>query len=280
MSDEACRLSESLSTRVSPLRNIAWCIAFSGDCVSSDLVDEICAWPAANTGCDFSALVSYLAGRLNTPLSEPEVQNAVNWLMARGLAKLDGERLRLTEPDRKELELYRPLERRLNTRRFLNALNVGAGSYVLQDTSAGGAQKTGLLSKPDFTLATFRAGQFDKTLEIITIEVKNRAGSNINAVYDTRAHRHFSHFAYLACPRSRLNAASTDLIRATCETENVGLILFDIEEDGIGNFDIDKVKVEHKPRRSSPEGTEIDNFLTSRLTAFNCARLKELSRGE
>lgn len=53
--------------------------------MSSDLVDEIRAWPAVNTGCDFSALVSYLAGRLNTPLSEPEVQNAVNWLTARGL---------------------------------------------------------------------------------------------------------------------------------------------------------------------------------------------------
>lgn len=248
-----------------------------GDCVT-DLVEEIRSWPAANTGCEFPALVSYLTGRLNTPLSEPEVQQAVNWLTKRGLAKFDGACLRLTEPDRPETKLYEPLAKNLNARKFLNQLDVRAGTYVFQDTSTGGTTGSGLLSRPDFTLAAIRVSRFEKALEITTIEVKNRAGTNVKAVFDIRAHRRMSHYPYLACPRSRLNPATMETIRTTCRAEDIGLILFDIEEDGAGGFDIHTVKIDYRPRRTSPERGEPGKYLASRLSAENCARL-ELIRG-
>lgn len=125
-----------------------------------------------------------------------------------------GDRVRLTEPDRPELRLYEPLSKRINNRGFLRNLGIEPGSYVFQDTSAGGATGSGPLSGPDFTFATIRATRFEKAPEITTIEVKNRAGANVNVVYDIRAHRRVSHFPYLACPRSHLNPASTEVIRS------------------------------------------------------------------
>jgi hypothetical protein len=244
--------------------------------VDTDLVEEIRSWPAANTGCDFPALVSYLTGRLNSPLSEPEVQNAVNWLTARGLAKLDGDYLKLTEPDRPELKLYEPLSKRLNNRRFLKNLDIDPGTYVFQDTSTGGKPGSGPLSRPDFTLATIRATRFEKALEITTIEVKNRAGATVKAVFDIRAHRRVSHFPYLACPRSLLNPANTEEIRATCRIEDIGLILFDIELDGAGGCEVTGVKIDHKPRRASPERDVTDDYLVSRLSPENCAVLQAI----
>jgi len=244
--------------------------------VETDLVEEIRSWPAANSGCDLPALVSYLTGRLNTPLSEPEVQNAVNWLTARGLARLDGDWLKLTEPDRPELKLYEPLSKRLNNLKFLKNLGIERGTYVFQDTSTGGAPGSGLLSRPDFTLATIRATRFEKALEITTIEVKNRAGANVKAVFDIRAHRRVSHFPYLACPRSRLNPASTDSIRATCRAEDIGLILFDIELDGAGGCEVTGLKIDHKPRRAAPERDLTDKYLVSRLSPENCAALETI----
>ena len=244
--------------------------------MNTDLVEEIRSWAEANTGCDFPALVSYLTGRLNAPLSEPEVQRAVNWLTARGLAKFDGDYLKLTEPDRPELKLYEPLSKRLNSRKFLKSLDIKAGTYVFQDTSTGGAPGSGLLSRPDFTLATIRATRFEKALEITTIEVKNRAGANVKAVFDIRAHRRISHFPYLACPRSHLNPANTEAIKSTCRAEDIGLILFDIELDGAGGCEVTSLKIDHKPRRTSPDRGLADNYLASSLSPENCATLEAI----
>jgi hypothetical protein len=182
----------------------------------------------------------------------------------------------LTEPDRPETKLYEPLARSLNSRKFLSQLDVNAGTYVFQDTSAGGTPGSGLLSRPDFTLAAIRATRFEKALEITTIEVKNRAGANVKAIFDIRAHRRMSHYPYLACPRSRLNTTNMEAIRTTCRTEDIGLILFDIEEDGAGGFDIHGVKIDHKPRRTSPERGEADKYLASRLSAENCLALESI----
>lgn len=249
-----------------------------GDCVNTVLVEEIRSWPAANTGCDFPALVSYLTRRLNTPLTDPDVQTAVNWLTARGLAKLDAGYLKLTEPDRPELSLYEPLLARFRSKTFLRHLGVEQASYVLQDTSTGGTAAPGLLTRPDFTIATIRASLFERGLDVITIEVKNRAGSSVKAVYETLGHGRVAHYPYLACPRSHLDNAKMCEIREACHAQNVGLILFDIEEDGIGGFDIRAIKIDRKPSRWSPARSETENYLINRLTQENRRALEGLGR--
>lgn len=242
------------------------------------LVEEIRSWPAANTGCDFPALVSYLTRRLNTPLTDPDVQNAVNWLTARGLAKLDDGCLKLTEPDRPELKLYDRLLVRFKSKAFLKNLEVEAGRYVLQDTSTGGKAGSGVLSRPDFTIAAISESLFERALNVITIEVKNRAGSSVRAVYETLGHARVSHYPFLACPRSRLNPNSVTEIRNACKIQDVGLILFDIEEDGSGEFDTKNIRIEHKPSRWSPDRADTEDYLIGRLTPANRAVLEAMGR--
>lgn len=258
---------------------IEYCVRILGDRVNTVLVREILAWPGANLGCEFPALVSYLTGRMNTPLNEPDVQGALSWLAARGLAKCDGDFIRLTQPDRSELQLYEPLSKRLTSRKFLNALDINPKTFVFQDTSTGGKLGTGLLSRPDFTLATIRAELFERALEITTIEVKNWAGATVKAVYDIRAHSRISHFPYLACPRPRFDHSKIEPIRSACKKEEIGLILFDIDEDGDGSFDVNDLKIELRPRRFSPDRAETHKYLASRLTAENCAILEALAKG-
>ena len=58
---------------------------------------EILAWPPASSGsgCELSALISYLTQQVNKPLSEPEVRSVLTWLSDRGLVHIDGDALRL-----------------------------------------------------------------------------------------------------------------------------------------------------------------------------------------
>lgn len=267
-----------ISTLSVPLSNIAsYCVL--GDCLKLDLAGEILCWPLAVAGCEVAALISYLTGRINTPLSELEVRKALSELEARGLAVTDGVFFRLSEPDRPELELYEPLSKRLTARNFLSALNVAADTFVFQDTSTGGRIGTGPLSRPDFTLAAIKNSEFEQALEITTIEVKNRSGANVASVFEVIAHSRISHFPYLACPRSRLDAAKVDAIRRACDTQKVGLILFDIEENGLGKFTTGNLKIDIAPKRFSPKREDYHVFLNSRLTAQNCAKLRALAKG-
>jgi hypothetical protein len=250
-----------------------------GTCVTFNLIEEIRAWPQAGAGCEFEALVSYLAGRANAPLSGDEVQGAIDFLAARGLAKWTGQTLRLTEPDRPELQLYAPLLKRLDMPNILRELDVDSTRYVLQDTSTGGQQGSGLLSKPDFTLASIRPEKFERALEVTTIEVKNRAGATTTAVYNIRAHSRVSHFPYLACPRMRLDTAKKEAVEATCRKEGIGLIVFDIDEDGDGGFRINKLKIEMRSKRFYPERKDSNKYLSRRLTEANQAKLLSFVEG-
>ena len=239
----------------------------------------ILAWPPAITGCELSALISHLTSQVNEPLSEPQVRSALTWLSARGLVRLEGEALRLREPDRPELQLYPCLSRHLSARKFLRSLGVEPGTYVFQDTSTGGRRGQGRLTRPDFTLAAIKAGRFERPIEVTTFEVKNRSGADVPSVYEVVAHGRISHFPFLACPRSRLEPARIESIRTASKKEGVGLILFDIVEDGDGDFTTENMRIDMMPRRRSPDMAELQNHLAARLTHANCAKLEELGRG-
>lgn len=247
--------------------------------MNADLVREILAWPPASSGCELSALISYLTQQVNEPLSEPEVRSVLTWLSDRGLVQLEGDALRLIEPDRPELQLYPSLGRQLSARRFLASLDVQPETCIFQNTSAGGRRGHGPLTRPDFTLATVKSGRFERHTEVTTFEVKNRAGANVKSVYEVVAHGRISHFPFLACPRSKLEAAKVDSIRRASENEGIGLILFDIVEDGEGDFTTRNLRVEVMPARRSPDRAELEKHLGDRLTPANCRRLEELAKG-
>jgi len=243
------------------------------------LVREILDWPPASSGCELSALISHLTRQVNEPLSEPEVRAVLKWLSARGLVRVDGDALRLSEPDRPELQLYGSLSRHFSARKFLRSLGVAPSTYVFQDTSTGGRRGNGRLTQPDFTLATVKSGRFERLIEVTTFEVKNRSGASVASVYEVVAHGRISHFPFLACPRSKLELTKIDAIRRASENESIGLILFDIIEDGEGAFTIEDVRIDMMPERRSPRMSDVQTHLEGRLTPANCAKLEGLAKG-
>jgi hypothetical protein len=250
-----------------------------GFCVNTVLVQEILAWPQASSGCHFLALISHLTRQVNEPLSEPEVREAITWLSDRGLVYFDGNALRLSEPDRPELQLYPSLAQRFTAPRFLASLGVEPGTFVFQDTSASARRGRGPLTCPDFTLAAVKSDRFQRSVEVTTIEVKNRSGANLEAVYKVIAHGRISHFPFLACPRSKLEAAKIESIRKASEEQDIGLILFDIVLDGQRGLHTKNVRVEVRPKRRSPDMGELKKHLEALFTPDNCAQLEELAKG-
>jgi hypothetical protein len=128
-------------------------------------------------------------------------------------------------------------------------------------------------------LATVKSARFERHTEVTTFEVKNRSGANVRSVYEVVAHGRISHFPFLACPRSKLEAAKIDGIRKASQEQGIGLILFDIVEDGEGDFTTQNVRIEATPTRRSPDTAELQKHLEHRFSPANCAKLEELARG-
>jgi hypothetical protein len=240
------------------------------------LLEEILKWPQMREGCDVHALTSYLAARANRRLSSMEVEEALGQLAVRELITRDGDRIWLSEPDRRELDLYGPLEGLLKSAAVLERIGVLGSELVLQNTALGGVRGNGPLTRPDFTLAAIRSWRFDpqRTLEVFSFEVKNRAGATVPAVYEAVAHGRFVHYPYLVCPRSRLNDAANEVMRTACVREGIGLIVFDIVVPGDGGFAIEQVEVVQEAERRTHDPLLVQRYLESRLSDENCVNLE------
>lgn len=240
------------------------------------MVDEIQKWPQMREGCDVHALTSHLTAKANRLLSAQEVEEALRWLSVRELVAREGDRVWLSEPDRRELDLYGQLEGHLKSSSLLGRIGVSGKEFVFQKTALGGARGDGPLTRPDFTLAAIRSWRFDpqRTLEVFSFEVKNRAGATIPAVYEAVAHGRFAHYPYLVCPRSRLNDAANESMLTACVREGIGLIFFDIVVPGDGGFIVERLEVVQEAERRAPDPVFVQRHLESRLSAENCMSLE------
>jgi hypothetical protein len=241
------------------------------------LIEEILAWQPAVSGCDLGALTSHLSFQVRRRLSEDEVNSAVLWMTRRGLLARQGDQVWRSEPDRPELELYPQLEQLLISDAVLDILGVPVGTFVFQKTASGGRAGNGRLSRPDFTLAAMQLKRFERRLDVYSFEVKNRSGAELPSVFEAFAHGRLTHFPYLVCPRSRLAPQKTSELRAACVSQKVGLILFDIEEDGEGEFRLGNLVVESIADRRTPPTTDVQSHLEKRLSSRNCAALEKLA---
>jgi hypothetical protein len=183
------------------------------------LADKILAWPQVKFGCDIHALQQHLSAESRRIIPVSEVESAINFLVVRELIKREGDKIWLSEPDRKEFELYGPLEGLFKSPSLLRELGVQDSRFVFQRTATVGSHGDGALTRPDFTLAAIHSWKFDpaRTLEVFSFEVKNRNGAGISAVYEAVAHGRLVHHPYLVCPLSRLNAETHEAIRTACE---------------------------------------------------------------
>ncbi len=146
-----------------------------------------------------------------------------------------------------------PAKAMLQTSTVFEGIGVASREFVFQKTATGGLLGDGRLSRPDFTLAAIRSWRFDpqRTLEVYSFEVKNRAGASVSAVYEAVAHGRFAHHPYLVCPRSRFDPAFNSEIFDACVREGIGLITFDIVVPIGRSFEVGAIQVVRQAARRS-----------------------------
>jgi hypothetical protein len=248
--------------------------------VPNELADAIEAWGAAKNWVEVAALNHYLQRELNEDLSDPDLTRALECLAVRGRVELHDGQVRLSEPDRAETQLYGQLERELKRPELLGKLGVRGTSLVFQNTAVGGP-RAGPLTRPDFTLAAIQSWRFDpqRTLDVFSFEVKNRAGTTVAAVYEAVAHGRLVHYPHLVCPRSRLFPGTTDDMEKASAAEGIGFIVFDIVVNGNGDCSIENLELLVEAERRSANPFSIEKYLEDRLTSENADALHRMSKG-
>lgn len=249
-----------------------------GDWGVSSLRKAILALAPVQGSIERHRLHTLCAERLRKAIRDPDFEAAIASLEQAGDVAREGERVRRIEPDFKEALLEDGVERWLRSEECNVALRIDPDQRVFHRTATGGAQGTGLYSRPDFTMAVIRRLKYDplRHLDVITFELKNAQGANLMAVHEALAHTRFGHYSYLVCPRSRLCPEDTQSIHSACAEHGLGLILFTIASPApppnLTEFDV----VLHATRKS-PDPYVVEAFLEARLPDTALVRLEKLA---
>lgn len=248
--------------------------------MQESIIEVIVEWPESHKGCHLGALVTHINSALNAPLSHNAVLGAIEVLRRRELIESDGPIFRIREPDCRELDLYDLLEPQFLSPKFRDQLGLRTERVVFQRTATGGPLGSGLLSKPDFTLAAIQSWRFDpeRTLEVYSFEVKNRAGAGLKSVYEAVAHGRFVHHPYLVCPRSKFDNALNAGLQTACVREGVGLIFFDLLAEDGAHF-INCLEPIVRPQRRPLDPWLVQQQLESRLAPENQDKLAAFAMG-
>lgn len=238
------------------------------------ILAAILGWREMRSGCHLQALVHHVGAVLNAPITQSDVLEAIEILSRQELIAHDGPTLRLVEPDRREFDLYGQLETLLSSPTLRIQLGLSGTKYVFQRTATGGPLGRGLLSRPDFTLAAIQSWRFNpqRTLEVYSFEVKNRAGTALPAVYEAVAHGRMVHHPYLVCPRSQFHPDQNKQMEEGATREGVGLMLFDLTAND-GEFSIRNLEIIAAAVRRTPDPFLVQQHLEDRLTVDNQDRL-------
>ena len=244
------------------------------------LLQKIQDWEDGRNWFDLAGLNNHLTRLHKQHIPDEDIERELRWLEETGQLERRPGQFKLREYDPPEQTLYGKLEGHLRSGEFsIRQLDLKADTFVLQDTSKGGAQGEGRLTRPDFTLAAVRRWRFDPTatLDVYSFEVKNRAGSSVSAVYEAFAHGRYVNYAYLVCPRSRFAESLNRALKSTCEREGVGLILFDIQVTQLKEYSVTNVNLHVRAERRAPDPSETEKFLDRRLNDENKLRLEQLA---
>lgn len=184
-------------------------------------------------------------------------------------------RVKFTEPDLSEAELMARLHFFLKSDAAMLALKSRQDSTVLEDTAATGARNTGEYSRPDFVMATIRKFNYDphRYLDVITFELKNRAGANLRGVHETLAHTRFANYSFYVFPRSRIRPQETESLINACSNYGLGSITFTIGQ----NHNVSHFRFERFPVRQNADPYTVETFLEDRLSEAGRTRLRELA---
>jgi len=167
-----------------------------------------------------------------------------------------------------EANLYRPFEVNIRERYIPD---LGLERAVLQLTAGQGRRATGgTWTRPDLTLISVDVFNYvpEKSLTIITFELKKPDAFDVPGVLEATAHTRFSNKSYLVgyLPDGR----ETDVYRrvyAECERFGIGLVTFSDPEDySTYNFEIE-------PDRTVPDPSVQNEFIETQINEENKRRI-------
>ena len=244
-------------------------------------MSELLGWEAAKNWFDLNAAAGFLQQRLRSLLSRHDLEIAISLMLELELLEQNSTSFRLSEAERPEVELYNALHSHLLARELLSLIDVRGNDFVFQKTATGGTTGDGLLTRPDFTLAAIQSWRFDpqRSLEVFSFEVKNRAGANLSSVYEVVAHGRLVHHPYLVCPRSTLHPSKSQELADACIREGVGLLTFELQSLGKEGFAIRSMRMDARAERRSPDPATVERHLIARLSSENAAILGRLANG-
>lgn len=225
-----------------------------------------------------SSVADRCAIRFGRAIPREMFQEALSILIDAGELQCAGDNVKRVEWDAPERDLYPGLERLLCARDFLDDVGVQEQAYVFHETASGGRTGTGQFSRPDFTLATIRRFRFDpsKHLDVMTFEVKNRAGTNLLGVHEALAHSRFAHYSCVVIPHSKLHPETVELTRDACAEHGLGLITFQIKAIE-PSVELSKLTLDLAPVRKSPDPTRVEQFIVDRFPSEKQRALEKMA---
>lgn len=216
------------------------------------------------------------------PISNDNFQNAVRTLIELQEIYIthNGRILRI-EPDFPESDLEDPIENFLSGDWACQNLGLRLEESIFIRTARGGTRDTGLFSRPDFTIATIRRMKYDplRHLDVLTFELKNRAGATLMAVHEALAHTRFAHYSFLVCPRSHLRPQYDEELRNACVRHGLGLIMFDLSGNTLPDA-VTGCQIDVQPSRVSSDPFVVEQYLEARLPEDELCTLERIANSK
>lgn len=153
--------------------------------------------------------------------------------------------------------------------------NFKVDAHVSDITAFQGAKFTGgRWTRPDVTLIAVRTFEYlpQKTIEIMTFEVKPLNAYGVEGVYETAAHSAFANRSYLCLHVPTEGFEPPERVISECERFGVGLILFTNARD----WQTFEKRV--NARHNTPDPFEVDTFIGLQMQRESQTKLHKLLR--
>jgi len=175
----------------------------------------------------------------------------------------------LPEEYKDEASLYQPF---LESIRDKYLPDIEVDRYVIQITAGQGRRATGgTWTRPDVTLITVDVYQYipEKTLSVITFELKMPDSFDVPGVFEAASHTRFSNRSYLVgyIPGGIIDAEAIDRIKQECERFNIGLVTF------INPKDYSTYEFHVEPSRRTTDPALINEFIQTQINDENKQKL-------
>jgi hypothetical protein len=155
-------------------------------------------------------------------------------------------------------------------KRFRHSLGANIQAIV-QDTAHAGP-RTGVWSRPDFTVAAVRRFTYStvRDVELHGFELKRADAGSVIGVHEALAHTRWVHYSYLVWHTPDLSSAQNDfdVIRSECSRHGIGLVTF-ADPPGLSTWNIVL-----EAEKASPDPLLVDAYIGDRFVTEQSQKLR------